>query len=196
MKTIGLTGGIGSGKSTVAKILAGLGAEVINADLVGHEVYRPGTPGFEQVTGAFGRDIIGADGNIDRKKLGALVFGKPDALAQLNRIVHPLIAHAVRARIDAYRAGGGRQPIVLEAAVLIEANWIPLVDDVWVVVATPAAVVDRVHSERGLPAEQIQARMKAQISDDERRRHAAIVIENTGTLAELEASVKDAYRRL
>lgn len=190
MRTIGLTGGIGSGKTTVAKILDELGAEVINADLVGHEVYRPGTPGFEQVTGAFGRDIIGEDGSIDRKKLGAIVFGDSAALARLNAIVHPLIAAAIRERIEARRAENSPRPIVVEAAVLIEANWLPLVDEVWVVVAAPQAVVERVQAERGLPAAQIEARVKAQISDEQRRRHASVVIENTGTLEELRARVR------
>lgn len=196
LRTIGLTGGIGSGKSTVAKMLAALGAEVINADLVGHEVYRPGTPGFEQVVAAFGREIVAEDGTIDRRKLGALVFGKPEALAELNRIVHPLIAAAVRQKIAARRAAGSRVPIVLEAAVLIEANWIPLVDEVWVVTAAPAAVIERVQSERGLPAQQIEARMKAQISDEERRTHAQVVIENTGSLEELRARVEREWKKL
>jgi len=196
MRTIGLTGGIGCGKSTVAKILAELGAEVINADLVGHEVYRPGTPGFDQVTAAFGRDIVGADGAVDRKKLGAVVFGNAPALARLNGIVHPLIFDAIRKRIDARRAEGSRKPIVVEAAVMIEANWMPLVDEVWVVTAAPSAVVARVQAERRLPAAQIEARVKAQISDEERRRHAAVVIENTGTLEELRAQTAQAWAKV
>ena len=194
MRTIGLTGGSGSGKSTVARMLAELGAEVINADLVGHEVYRPGTLGFTRVTEAFGVDIVGDDGNIDRKRLGAIVFAKPEALKQLNAIVHPLIAAAVRDRIEARRAAGSTTPIVLEAAVLIEANWLPLVDEVWVVTASAHDVIERVHSERGLPAAQIEARVKAQLTDAERLRHATRVIENAGTLDELRARVEEAWR--
>lgn len=194
MRTIGLTGGIGSGKSTVAKILAELGAEVINADLVGHEVYQPGTLGFTKVVEAFGDGIVGDDGTIDRKKLGPIVFGKPEALAMLNRIVHPLIAEAVEERIETRRSEGAQRPIVVEAAVLIEANWLPLVDEVWVVIASPKAVVERVNAERGLPAAQIEARMKAQISDEERRAHASLVIENTGSLADLRAKVEKEWK--
>src|SRR5215470_9316522 len=110
MKTIGLTGGIGSGKTAVARILAELGAEVINADLVGHEVYRPGTPGFAQVVAAYGNDIVGADGAIDRKKLGAIVFADAKALARLNSIVHPLIFESIRERIEARRREGATRP--------------------------------------------------------------------------------------
>ncbi len=196
MRVIGLTGGIGSGKSTVARILAELGAEVINADLVGHEVYRPGTPGFEQVTAAFGRDVVGEDGMVDRRKLGGIVFASPAALAELNRIVHPLIAEAVRQRIEHRRSEGSETPIVLEAAVLIEANWVPLVDEVWVVSASPEAVVERIATERGLAAEQIRARIESQIDDEERRSHADAVIENTAGLDDLRARVEAAWQRI
>lgn len=196
MRVIGLTGGIGSGKTTVARMLAELGAEVVNADLVGHEVYRPGTPGFDRVTAAFGRDIVAADGSIDRRKLGAIVFASPAALAELNRIVHPLIAAAVRAHIDDRRRQGSTTPIVVEAAVLIEANWVPLVDEVWVVAAPAAAVVERVSAERGLAAEQIQARIDAQLDDRSRRERAAVVIENSGSVEQLRARVEEAWRRI
>lgn len=194
MRTIGLTGGIGSGKSTVARLLAELGAEVINADLVGHEVYRPGTPGFNRVTEAFGSEVVGADGSIDRKRLGSIVFADPEALERLNGIVHPLIFSAIRERIEARRAEGSRRPIVVEAAVLIEANWLPLVDEVWVVTATAKDVIERVHAERGLPAAHIEARVKAQISDEARLKHATLVIVNAGTLGELRARVEAAWR--
>ena len=196
MRVIGLTGGIGSGKSTVARILAELGAEVINADLVGHEVYRPGTPGFEQLTAAFGREVVGEDGTVDRRKLGAIVFASPAALAELNRIVHPLIAEAVRQRIEHRRSERSQTPIVVEAAVLIEANWVPLVDEVWVVSASPEAVVERIATERGLAAEQIRARIESQIGDEERRSHADVVIENTAGLDDLRARVEAAWQRI
>jgi dephospho-CoA kinase len=195
LKTIGLTGGIGSGKSTVAKMLAELGAEVIDADLVGHDIYRPGTLGFDRVTEAFGRDIVGADGSIDRKKLGAIVFADPSALKRLTAIVHPLIGEVVQRRIAARRAAGSAQPVVVEAAVLIEANWTPLVDEVWLVTAPEDLVIERVRI-RGLAPEQVQARIRAQLSNDERRRHASVVIDNSGDLAALRARVEEAWHRL
>lgn len=193
MKTIGLTGGIGSGKSTVARLLAELGAEVIHADLVGHEVYHPGTPGFDRVVEAFGRDVVGGDGTIDRRKLAALVFADAGALAHLNRIVHPLIAAEIQRRIDSRRAEDSGCTVVVEAAVLLEAGWSSLVDEVWVVRAPEDSVVDRVGAERGLDPEQIRARMRTQLTDEDRRRQAAVVIDNAGTLDDLRTQVGRAW---
>ena len=120
---IGLTGGIGSGKSTVAAILSELGASVIDADKVGHDVYLPGSEGFRLVREAFGDGVVGADGTIDRKALGARVFADPALLARLNAIVHPLIGAEIRRRIEAARAGAPTRPIVVEAAIMLEAGW-------------------------------------------------------------------------
>ncbi|MBI4518345.1 MAG: dephospho-CoA kinase [Deltaproteobacteria bacterium] len=195
MRTIGLTGGIGSGKSAVAKILGQLGAEVINADLVGHEVYRPGTEGWRRVVAAFGEDIVAADATIDRRRLGALVFADPAALERLNAIVHPLIFQEIKRRIAARRAAGFALPIVVEAAVLIEANWLALVDEVWLVVASREAVQTRLRADRGMNAAQVTARIEAQLSTEERRRYADVVIENNGSLAELEARVGAAWKQ-
>jgi dephospho-CoA kinase len=196
VKTIGLTGGIGSGKSTVAKILEELGALVIHADTVGHDVYRPDSEGWQRILDAFGTDLLSQDRTIDRKKLGAIVFGDPRALRRLNAIVHPLIFAEIRNRIGSYRAAGRVEPIVVEAALLIEANWLPLVEEVWLVVASPRLVVERVTSERGLPAAQVEQRIKAQLSDDERRKFAHVVIENTGSLDELRERVRSAWARV
>jgi dephospho-CoA kinase len=196
MLTIGLTGGIGAGKSTVARLLAERGAEVINADLVGHDVYRPGAEGWRQVVDAFGGDIVAADGTVDRKRLGAVVFTDPAALKKLNAIVHPLIFREIQRRIAVRRHDGSTLPIVVEAAVLIEANWLPLVDEVWLVVADRDAVRDRLHAERGLLAAQVDTRIAAQLSNEERRRYAHVVIENNGTVEELVARVDAAWTRV
>lgn len=185
MKTIGLTGGIGSGKSTAAAILAELGADVIDADRVGHDVYLPGTKGWQRVVEAFGQEIVAPDGTIDRKRLGAIVFADRSRLADLNAIVHPLIAETVAERL-AQRSGSGK-PLVVEAAVLIEANWQTLVDEVWLVVASPDAVVARLGSQRGLSREAIEARVRSQLSEAERRKHADVVVDNSGTLGDLRA---------
>ncbi|MGH7785633.1 MAG: dephospho-CoA kinase, partial [Candidatus Binatia bacterium] len=131
MKTIGVTGGIGSGKSTAVGILAELGAFVIDADRVGHEIYQPGTAGWDAVVAAFGRQVVAADGTIDRTRLGPIVFADPGQLARLNAIAHPLIRAAVGTRITAQRALDARRPIVVEAALLVEAQWDTLVDEVW-----------------------------------------------------------------
>jgi dephospho-CoA kinase len=194
VKTIGVTGGIGSGKSTAARLLAELGAEVIDADQVGHHTYRPGSVGWQRIADAFGGDVVAADGTIDRKRLGAVVFSDPKALARLNAIVHPLIQEEVRARIDARRAAGYQGPIVVEAAVLIEAGWTPLVDEVWLVVTDRESVLDRVHAQRGLERSAIEARINSQLSDAERRRHATVVIDNSGSPEALRAEVKRLWR--
>jgi dephospho-CoA kinase len=195
VKTIGLTGGIGSGKSTVAKMLAECGALVIHADTVGHEMYRPQSDGWRQVVQAFGADVLATDQTIDRKKLGAIVFADPQALKRLNAIVHPLIFAAIRDQISAHRAAGRAQPVVVEAALLIEANWLPLVEEVWLVVAGKQAVIGRVTAERGLAARDVETRINAQLSDDARRRYAQVVIENIGSLEELRARVRAAWAR-
>jgi dephospho-CoA kinase len=195
VKTIGLTGGIGSGKSTVAQILGDLGARVIHADAVGHEIYLPQSEGWRRVTQAFGNGILKADQTIDRQKLGAIVFNDSQALARLNAIVHPLIHDEIRRRIEAQRAAGFRGPIVLEAAVLIEANWLPLVDEVWLVAADKSAVIDRVARQRGLSPDEVATRVAAQLSDAERRRFAHVVVENTGSRDELRKRVEAAWQR-
>ena len=196
MKTIGLTGGIGSGKSTVSQILAGLGAFIIDADKVGHEIYLPGKEAWRQVTVAFGQDILAPDQTIDRKKLGAIVFGSEEARKRLNAIVHPLMFQDIRRRIEEKRAEGFRQSIVVEAAILIEANWLPLTDQVWVVVTNKNAVIERVATQRGLAAKDTEARIASQLSDTERLKHAHVVITNDGSQDDLVKKVQEAWRRL
>jgi dephospho-CoA kinase len=194
--TIGLTGGIGSGKSTVAALLAERGARVIDADRIGHEVYRPGSEAFTRVVDAFGREIVAPDGTIDRPALGAIVFRDPAALARLNAIVHPLIAAEAARRITAARADGFTGPVVIEAAVLLEAGWRPLVDRLWVVSVRPETAIERVAASRGLSRDEVARRLAAQLPDAERRRAADLVIDNDGSPAELRAKVEEAWRTL
>lgn len=196
MKTIGLTGGIGSGKSTVSQILAELGAFVIDADKVGHEIYLPGKEAWQQVVAAFGRDILAADQTIDRKKLGAVVFASDEARKRLNAIVHPLMFQDIRRRVTEKRAEGFTKPVVVEAAILIEANWLPLVDEVWVVVTGKSAVVERVAAQRGLSAQATEARIGSQLADSERLKHANVVIRNDGSLEDLKKQITTAWGRL
>jgi dephospho-CoA kinase len=193
---VGLTGGIGAGKSTVAAILAELGACVIDADRIGHEIYRPGSEGFRRVVEAFGTGVVAPDGTIDRRVLGTIVFAEPAARARLNAIVHPLIAAELAERVAATRRGGFAGPIVVEAAVMLEAGWRALVDRVWVVVATPTHAVARVAGSRGLTPAEVERRIAAQMPDAERRRLADLVIENDGPPAALRAEVEKAWRTL
>jgi|SRR6266852_6076325 len=189
---VGLTGGIGAGKSTVASHLAELGAKVIDADRIGHQAYRPGSEGFARVVEAFGPGVVGADGAIDRRALGALVFADPAARARLDALVHPLIA----AEVAAARAEGFARPLVVEAAILLEAGWSPLVDRVWVVSTRRENAIARVMAARGMTRAEVERRLDAQMSDAERRRHADLVLENDGSPAALRAAVEAAWRSL
>jgi dephospho-CoA kinase len=195
VKTIGLTGGIGSGKSTVAGILEDLGAIVIYADSVAHELYQPNSVGWQRVVAAFGAGLLDADQTINRKKLGTIVFSDPAALQRLNAILHPLIFEEVHRRIAAHRFRGVAAPIVVEAAILIEANWLPLVDEVWLVASNQELVIDRVYHQRGLSADEVKRRLDAQLGDAQRRSHADVVIENTGSVDELRRQVENLWRR-
>ena len=192
---IGLTGGIGSGKSTVAAMLGELGAVVIDADKVGHEVYLPGTDGFRRVVEAFGAAIVAPDGTIDRRRLGARVFGDPAELARLNRVVHPLIGEEIRRRMQAALAEGGGRPIVVEAAIMLEAGW-RFFDRIWVVVVRRDVAVARVMASRGLSRAEVEQRIDAQMSNAERQGLADLVIRNDGSLDELRRQVEDAWRGL
>jgi dephospho-CoA kinase len=189
MITIGLTGGIGSGKTTVTKILAELGAPVIDADKVGHAVYQPDGPAYPAMIAAFGEGILAPDRTIDRKKLGPIVFADPAALKRLNAIMHPTMFTRMREMVAGMRAEGERKPIVIEAAVLIEANWQSLFDEIWLVTTSQGRVIERVEKERGLAREQIESRIRSQLSDEERRHHATEVIVNDGSIEELRAKV-------
>lgn len=190
MLTIGLTGGIGSGKSTVAQILAELGAPILDADKVAHTTYAPGASSYDAVIAAFGNDVVAPDRTIDRKKLGAIVFGNPERLNKLTSIVWPATREAIRRSVAELRAGGAKLPIVVEAAILIEANWQPLFDEIWLVRAPREAVVARVESQRGLKPAETEARIRAQLSDEERAKHATLVIENNGSIDELRELLK------
>src|SRR5687768_15717490 len=193
---IGLTGGIGAGKSTVTQLLEELGAAVIDADKVGHQIYLPELPAWQEIVATFGRGVLHADRTIDRQALGKLVFADPEALRTLNRIVHPKMFDRVGELIAEMRARGGMKAIVVEAAVLIEANWMALVDQVWLVVASEAVVVDRLAKQRHLSSEQVRTRIAAQLTNDERLKHADVVIRNDGSLEEVRHAVQQAWDQL
>lgn len=189
MILVGLTGGIGSGKSTVAGILRDLGAEVIDADEVGHSVYRPGTAGWEAVVAAFGPEVVAADGTIDRRRLGAQVFGDAAARARLNAIVHPLIGEEIRRRISQAVTLAPARPVILEAALLLEAGWHHAVGEVWLVTARRETVTARLVVNRGLSEEEVEARRAAQMPEEQRRQQVQVVIENDGDVASLRQRV-------
>jgi len=194
MKVIGLTGGIGSGKSIVAQFLAELGAVIIDADKVGHEVFKPGTEAWQEVVTTFGKQILNTKGEIDRKKLSEIVFGNPELLSRLNKIMHPKMNEVVKAKLKEYQRQGV-EVVVLEAPLLIEAGWTSLADEVWAVVAPKSAVSKRL-TEKGLSKKEALARIRSQLSTEERVKHAHVVINNDGDLDKLKAKVKNLWQEL
>ncbi len=196
MTTIGLTGGIASGKSAVAEHLKSLGAIVIDADRLGHRVYEPGSSGFEKVVNAFGHEVVAPDGTINRRVLGGKVFGDPAQMKRLTDISWPEIQRLADEEIAAYRQRDPDGVIVLEAAVLIEAEWTTLVDEVWVVTTTIGRAVDRLRKRNGMSVEAARARIDSQISNRERLERADIRIKNTETPKRLESRVLYHWRRL
>ncbi len=195
MKVIGLTGGIGSGKSTVSQFLAALGAVILNADEVGHEAFKPDTEIWRRVIAAFGRQIVTPDGNIDRKKLGDIVFGNAESLSRLNQMMHPRMYALVKAQLEKYRRQGTRV-IVLEAPLLLEAGWTSLVDEVWVTTAAEATVLKRLEERTGLSRAESLTRIRSQLSSAERVRQADVVINTDCNLDELKSRVTELWQRL
>jgi len=195
MFVIGLTGGIGSGKSTVSDMLRAKGAAVVYADQVGHEVYKPGTAVWDEVVAAFGRQVLTADGEIDRRKLGGIVFADPEARRHLNAITHPPMRRLMAERLDELRRQGVRVA-VLEAALLIEASWADLTDEVWLTLAPPAVAAERLMQRSGLSREEAEARIVSQLSNEERLEHADMVIDTNCSLEEVARRVDELWEGL
>ncbi|MBI4180859.1 MAG: dephospho-CoA kinase [Chloroflexi bacterium] len=195
MKVIGLTGGIGSGKSTVAQYLAKLGAVIIDADKIGHEILKSDAEVRRKVVAAFGRQILDPGGEIDRQKLGEIVFNHPESLSLLNQLMHPLMYDIAKTRIEEYRQQGVGV-VVLEAALLVEIGWTSLVDELWVTVASEANALKRLQKQRGLTEEQTLARLRSQLSSEERIKHANAIINNDGDLDEMKTRVRELWLRL
>jgi dephospho-CoA kinase len=189
---IGLTGGIGSGKSTVAARFAELGAIIVDADALAREVVAPGTVGLQRVVDRFGRLVLTSTGELDRPKLGSIVFSDADALADLNAIVHPLVAERTA---DLIEQAGDDDLVVYDVPLLVE-NQLQDGFDAVVVVEAPLPIRLARLAERGLPEQQARARIAAQATDEQRRAVADIVLDNSTTLAELKTRIDAAYRQL
>jgi len=196
MRVLGLTGGIASGKSTAAERLKELGAIVLDADRYGHRAYDKDSEGFHAVVNEFGHDIVGEDGEIDRRILGGKVFGAPDQLKRLTDIVWPVIRQFATAEINELREREPQTVIVLEAAVLIEAEWQDLADEVWVVHVEPAAAKKRLMDRNNLDADAAQARIDSQITNEERLEHADVDIANGSTLKRFLAAIDGEWENL
>lgn len=194
MLVIGLTGSIGTGKSEVARQLETLGASIISADQVGHEAYTPNTEAWKQVVAAFGDDILQDDGEIDRRKLGAIVFSDPSQLEKLNQIMHPRMARMVAEKIEVLR-GQGVNVVVVEAALLFEAGWDTLVEEVWVTDSPEHIVIGRLKERNGLSEEEAQKRIDSQMDRAERIERSDFVINNSGDMEELGSAIKELWDR-
>ena len=200
MLRVGLTGGIGSGKSEVSRRLAAHGAVVIDADVAAREVVAPGTPGLAQVAAAFGPEVPGPDGALDRERLGAMVFRDPALRAKLNAIVHPLVREwmtaAERAAAEAAAATGRDLIVVHDVPLLAESGRADGFDLVIVVDVPPELQVERLVSERGMTPDQARARMAAQAGRDQRLGLADLVIDNSGSLDDLDRRVGEVWAGL
>jgi dephospho-CoA kinase len=184
---VGLTGGIGSGKSTVARLLDRRGAVVIDADQLAREAVEPGTAGFTRVVETFGREVIGPGGELDRSALAERVFTDPGQKAALESIVHPQVARLFAERVEVFRDAD--RVVVYVTPLLAELGLAPAFDVVVVVTASPHLRVSRVASERDLSPEDIRRRMATQATDEQRAEIADVLLDNDGSLAELEGQV-------
>jgi phosphopantetheine adenylyltransferase/dephospho-CoA kinase len=184
---IGLTGGIASGKSTAARYLSDNGAFVMDGDVLGHRAYEPNTVAFAQIAKTFGGEVVGPDGQIDRKALGGKVFGNPNALKQLTDILYPEIRRMFSEWIETTQADNPKALLVMDAAVLLEAGWEDLANETWVVIVDPDTAVDRAVARDGLDEAAVRKRIASQLSNDERSAHADVVIDNSGNEAALVA---------
>ncbi|GAA3493482.1 MULTISPECIES: dephospho-CoA kinase [Streptomyces] len=193
MLTVGLTGGIGAGKSEVSRLLVRHGAVLIDADRIAREVVEPGTPGLAAVVKAFGEEILAEDGSLDRPRLGALVFSDPEKLATLNSIVHPLVGARSR---ELEEAAPEDAVVVHDVPLLTENGLAPLYDVVIVVDASPGTQLDRLVRLRGMSEEDARARMAAQATREQRRAVADIVVDNDVPLDALERRVEEVWADL
>lgn len=193
MLKVGLTGGIGAGKSEVSRLLVSCGAVLIDADRIAREVVEPGTPGLAAVVEAFGEDVLAADGTLDRPKLGSIVFTDASRLATLNAIVHPLVG----ARSAELEGAAGKDAVVIHDVPLLAENGLaPLYDLVIVVDASPDTRLDRLVRLRGMTEDEARARMGAQASREQRLAIADLVIDNDGPLGALEPQVRKVWAEL
>lgn len=195
MRIIGLTGGIGSGKSTVAKILGELGAAVYDLDKIGHEILRKNGSVYKQVLSAFGEEILGDDKEIDRAKLGKIVFNNHNALDKLNKIVHPGIDKKVEELTNECRRKKAKV-LIMEAAAMLENDRSWQSDELWVVIAGEAVVIQRTKNRPGYDEEVVKSRIRSQMKNEDRIKKADVVIENNGTAEELKAKVKAEWEKL
>ena len=191
-KIIGITGGVGCGKSSVMELMRDrFGFAIIYADAVGHELMAPGGANYSAIVSAFGGDILSGDGRIDNGRLASIVFSDPERLSLLNSITHPNIKAEIKKRLLALESGQDAAGICLEAALLIEAGYDDLLDELWYVYAKEEARIKRLMSSRGYSEEKCRSMLKNQLSEEEYISHCDRVIDNSGSLEETEKSISE-----
>ena len=195
MKVIGLTGGIASGKSTVSKYLASLGAEIIDADKIARDVVMPGEKAYTEIVKVFGNGVLLPDKTLDRKKLAQRVFGDVNYLKVLNSIVHPEVIRKTHELLEEAKAKG-KKVAVIDAPLLIEADMTSLVDETWVVIVNPDIQLERAVERDKTNPEAIKARIASQMPQDEKIKYATRIINNSGTIEETFAQVKKYYSEI
>ena len=196
MISAGLTGGIGSGKSTAAALFASLGAVTINSDEIGRDMMKPGTVVYDRIVSGFGNDVVDANGQLDRAKLAEIVFHDLDKLKHLNAIVHAPVLREIDRRIQFERAKNPQAVVVVESAVLFEAGQERRFDKMIVAWCTPEQQVERFVSRSRMAEADVRARMAAQMPGDEKKRRADFVIDTSSSLADTERQVKEVFAKL
>jgi len=196
MVTAGLSGGIASGKTTVAQLFGELGAELIDADAIARDVVEPGCVGLERIAACFGQEMLTAQGRLDRVRLGAIVFSDPARMQQLNELLHPLIADELRTRRECLRRSGFGGVVIVDVPLLFECRWQALFDRTIVVYCDPEMQRLRLMRRSGLTRAQADARIAAQMPLQEKKAAADFVIDNQDTPQNLRPAVADVYGQL
>ena len=193
MRTIGLTGGIATGKSEVAAIMEGLGAKVVDADMLSRDAVAPGMPALLKLTGLFGSGILNNDGSLDRQAVRSMVFSDRKKLCQLESVMHPAIKELALARLDALRTAGTAVSVYM-APLLIEAGATDRVDEVWVVTVRPEIQIKRLVERDGCSMEEAKRIVEAQMPLNEKAKHGIVLIDNSRTLEETRIQVIEAWK--
>lgn len=196
MLKVGLTGGIGCGKTTVAEMFEQLGCCLFYADRIAHQLSEPGQSGYEKIVQSFGKEILDGAGRVDRKRLGEIVFAEPSKLERLNQILHPRVVEYLERELARLEA---RQPdaiAIVEAALLIESGYYRRPDKLVVVRCLPEQQEERVRKRFGLSTEAARQRIRAQMTDNERRRYADYEIDSSGTFENTRGQVEQLFRKL
>jgi dephospho-CoA kinase len=196
MRRVGLTGGIGAGKTTVGRMFVELGAHLIDADVISHELFRPGQPVYHAVVEAFGPRVVAADGSIDRAVLGEIVFNDPAARTRLNSIVHPAVIQRQQDWLDELESRDPHGVAIVDAALMVEVGTYTNYDKVVVVVCSPEEQRRRLRERSGLTEEQIEARIAAQMPMPEKAKFGDHVIDTNGTLDDTRSQVESVWHAL